>query len=313
MKKNFKELIRRLDKLETEKQNTSTGELDTLSALEIIQRINQEDRKTPDIVAQALPQISQAVEAAAKALKAGGRIIYVGAGTSGRLGVLDASECPPTFGSDPGQVIGVISGGYETLVLSKEGVEDNSAQAVSDMIKLKLKKRDFVVGISASKRTPYTIAALSDAVKIGCATALIICNDDSELEIKPDILIALPVGPEVITGSTRMKSGTVTKMALNMISTGAMTLFGKIYGNLMVDLKSTSDKLAARSRKILMDLLNLEYEESDELLNSAQGSVKLAIVMGALNVNRAEASRRLKSSDGFVRGAIKNQTLGSSN
>ncbi len=304
MKKNLKGLVERLAHLETEAPNIATGELDTLSAFEILQRINDEDRKTPDIVGGALPEISRAVEAAAGALRSGGRIVYVGAGTSGRLGVLDASECPPTFGTDPAQVVGVISGGYETLVLSKEGVEDNAAQAVSDMIKLKLQKRDFVVGITASKRTPYTIAALKDAAKAGCVTALIICNEAVDLEIDPDIMISLPVGPEVITGSTRMKSGTVTKMTLNMITTGAMTLIGKTYGNLMVDLQSTSDKLAARSRKMLMDLLGIDYEQAEKALDAAGGSVKMAILMQALEIDKAESVRRLKESGGFVRKAL---------
>lgn len=304
MKKNLKGLVERLAHLETEAPNIATGELDTFSALEIVQHINEEDRKTANIVAGALTEISRAVEVAAQALRSGGRIIYVGAGTSGRLGVLDASECPPTFGTDPSQVIGIISGGYETLVLSKEGVEDNAAQAVSDMIKLKLQKRDFVVGITASKRTPYTIAALKDAAKAGCVTALIICNDALDMEIEPDIMISLPVGPEVITGSTRMKSGTVTKMTLNMISTGAMTLIGKTYGNLMVDLQSTSDKLLARSRKILMDLLRIDYEHSEQALGAADGSVKVAIIMQALEIDKSRAVKRLKDSAGFVRKAL---------
>lgn len=304
MKKDLRGLVERLAHIETEAPNIATGELDTFSALEVVQHINEEDRKTPDVVGAALQEISRAVEAAAHALRSGGRIIYVGAGTSGRLGVLDASECPPTFGTEPSQVVGVISGGYDTLVLSKEGVEDNAAQAVSDMIKLKLQKRDFVVGITASKRTPYTIAALKDAAKAGCVTALIICNEAVDLEIEPDIIISLPVGPEVITGSTRMKSGTVTKMTLNMISTGAMTLIGKTYGNLMVDLQSTSDKLAARSRKMLMDLLRIDYEQAERLLESADGSVKAAILMQALEINKSEALKRLKTSGGFVRKAL---------
>ncbi|MFQ5607094.1 MAG: N-acetylmuramic acid 6-phosphate etherase [Candidatus Zixiibacteriota bacterium] len=309
MKKNLKDLVKRLSSLDTEATNLATGELDTLSPMEILRRINAEDRKTPEIVARALPQICRAMECAAKALRDGGRLVYVGAGTSGRLGVLDAAECPPTFGTSPEQVVGLISGGYETMTLSKEGVEDNAAQAVSDMIKLKPQKRDFVVGITASRRTPYTIAALKDASKVGCSTALIICNEAVDLEFQPDILISLPVGPEVITGSTRMKSGTVTKMTLNMISTGAMTLIGKTYGNLMVDLQATSDKLGARSRKILMDLLAIDYERADEALVAASGSVKLAILMEALGIDRDDAAKRLKEADGFVRQALSSVPL----
>lgn len=303
-KKNFKKLVSTLEQLETEAPNIETGDLDLLSAREIVGRINDEDRKTPEIVAAALDEISQAGELAAKALKAGGRMIYVGAGTSGRLGVLDASECPPTFGSDPAQVVGLISGGYDTLVLSKEGVEDNASQAVSDLITLHLQPRDFVVGITASRRTPYTLAALKEAHKTGCKTALIVCNEPPELDFSPDVMIALPVGPEALTGSTRMKSGTVTKMALNMISTSAMILLGKTYGNVMVDLQATSDKLAARSRKILMDLLDIDYEAADQLLGEAAGSVKTALVMGKLAISKSEAELRLKAADGFVRKAL---------
>lgn len=303
-KKNFKELVTALESLETEAPNVATRELDLLSAREIVDSISVEDRKTPEIVAVALDEISRAGELAAEALKSGGRLIYVGAGTSGRLGVLDASECPPTFGSDPKQVVGMISGGYDTLVLSKEGVEDNASQAVSDLIKLHLKPRDFVVGITASRRTPYTLAALKEAHNTGCKTALIICNNPSELDFAPDVMISLPVGPEVLTGSTRMKSGTVTKMALNMISTTAMTLLGKTYGNVMVDLQATSDKLSARSRKILMDLIGLDYEAADELLDKAGGSVKTALVMGKLSVSKSEAEKRLCDGDGFVRKAL---------
>lgn len=303
-KKNFKDLVGTLEQLETEAPNLATGELDTLNAREIVDRISAEDRKTAEIVAGALDEISQAGELAAAALKAGGRLVYVGAGTSGRLGVLDASECPPTFGSDPAQVVGLISGGYDTLVLSKEGVEDNASQAVSDLIKLHLQPRDFVVGITASRRTPYTLAALKEAHKTGCKTALLICNDPAELDFAPDVLISLPVGPEVLTGSTRMKSGTVTKMALNMISTTAMTLLGKTYGNVMVDLQSTSDKLSARSRKILMDLLELDYEGADQLLAEAEGSVKTALVMGKLSISKSDAEKRLKAAGGFVRRAL---------
>lgn len=309
-KEKLQNLVTHLESLETEAANAATGDLDTLSPLEIVTRINTEDKKTPLVVERALPQISEAVTLAAEALKAGGRIVYVGAGTSGRLGVLDAAECPPTFGSDPGQVVGIISGGYETLLRSREGVEDNAAQAVSDVLKLKLSGRDFVVGITASRRTPYTISALNEAVKAGAKTALIICNEAEGLEVTPDVIISMPVGPEALTGSTRLKSGTVTKMALNMISTGAMILLGKTYGNLMVDLQATSEKLAARSRKMLMDLLEVDFDRADELLQEAEGSVKTAIVMGALSVSRADALKKIQQANGFVRGALASTSKG---
>ena len=300
----LKSLANRLDSLETESQNIHSRELDTLGAEQIIRLINQEDRKAADIVERAIPEICGAAELAAESLRAGGRIIYVGAGTSGRLGVLDAAECPPTFGAEPGQVRGVIAGGEQALILSKEGAEDNTAQAVADITKLKLRSRDLVIGIAASTRTPYTVAALDEARKSGCKTAFIICNKVDKLAIEPDILISLPVGPEVITGSTRMKSGLVTKMALGMISTTAMVLLGKTYGNLMVDLQAKSEKLAARSRKILMDLLELDYDKADEILNQAGGSVKKAVVMGKLGVDLKTAETKLAESNGFVRRAI---------
>ena len=236
--KRLVELTQVLRTLETESAHPESAILDTLNAAEIVRLINTEDKKTPLIVETALPEIARAAETAATALRKGGRVIYVGAGTSGRLGVLDAAECPPTFGTSPEQVVGLIAGGQETMIRSREGVEDDVAAASRDFAELSPRSTDFVVGIAASRRTPYTLRVLQDAKKIGCVTAFIICNAPENLECDPDIVISLPVGPEVVTGSTRLKSGTVTKMALNMISTGAMVLIGKTYGNLMVDLRA---------------------------------------------------------------------------
>jgi N-acetylmuramic acid 6-phosphate etherase len=299
----YDDLIRLLGRLTTEQVNQNTIDIDRLSPLEIVRKINEEDRKVASVVEGQLGPISQAAEIFASTLRAGGRVFYIGAGTSGRLGVLDAAECPPTFGTDPDQIKGVISGGYETLVLSKEGVEDQTDQAVSDLKKHDLCERDFVIGMAASRRTPYTVAGLSYGSSVGCKTAFIICNRWEALPGPPlqaDVVIALEVGPEVITGSTRMKSGTAQKMTLNMISTTAMVLLGKTYGNLMVDLRARSEKLAARSRKILVDLFDMSIKEADRILRESEGSVKVAIVMHKYHCDAATARIMLERADGFI-------------
>ncbi len=302
--KSKEELINTLSKLATEQVNPETLDIDSLSPLEIVQKINAEDKKVAGVVEKALPKIARAAETAANALRNGGRIIYIGAGTSGRLGVLDAAECPPTFGSDPSQVVGLISGGYAALVLSREGAEDRADWAVEDLKKARLSDKDFLVGIAASVRTPYTIAGIEYGMSRGCKTCLIVCNKADMLEKKPDILIELLVGPEVITGSTRMKSGTAQKMTLNLITTTAMILIGKTYGNLMVDLQMRSEKLSARSRKMLMEFLDIEYSQADKLLQASGGSVKTAIVMKKLSLNKEQAEEKLKKADGFLRRVI---------
>lgn len=304
--KNFDDLIKQLKKLDTEKVNKNSINIDKLSSLEITEIINNEDNSVAGLVKKALPEISKTAELFAETYKNKGRIFYIGAGTSGRLGVLDASECPPTFGADSNRIIGVISGGYDTLILSQEGVEDNTKAAVVDLTNHKISEYDMVIGIAASCRTPYTLSGLEFAQSLNCKTAFIICNkpDDDYLNqevIKNlDALIAVPVGPEVITGSTRMKSGTAQKMVLNMISTTAMVLIGKTYGNLMVDLQAKSDKLSARSRKILMELFDISSEQATELLEQSQGSVKLAIVMKKFNCSKDAAENKLKLADGFI-------------
>ena len=300
-KSNDRELIDHLDRLATEKANPETSDIDTLSPFEIARKINREDKKVADVVEKALPEIARAAEIAASTLKSGGRLFYIGAGTSGRLGVLDAAECPPTFGTDPSQIIGLISGGHPTLILSKEGAEDHAEWAVEDLERVGLTDKDFVVGIAASVKTPYTIAGIEFGIKTGCRTALVVCNAYDKLPVEPDVVITLPVGPEAITGSTRMKSGTAQKMTLNMITTTAMVLLGKTYGNLMVDLKATSDKLAARSRKMLMEFLGVDYDRADELLKLSDGAVKTAIVMHRLGVDKDEANHRLREAGGFLK------------
>ena len=301
----FEKLISQLGTLATEQVNPETTDIDQLPPEAIVRKINAEDRLVAGVVERAIPQIAEAAELFAAALKAGGRVFYVGAGTSGRLGVLDAAECPPTFGTDPEQIVGVISGGYQTLTLSKEGVEDDREAAVTDLKTHRLNSQDMVIGLAASRRTPYTNSALAYAQSLGCETTFIVCNKVTEaLDIDPTVLIELPVGPEVITGSTRMKSGTAQKMTLNMISTTAMVLLGKTYGNLMIDLQARSEKLAARSRKILIDLLNISTAEASDLLGKAEGSVKLAIVMHKLDCTREEATAKIQAADGFVRGLL---------
>jgi len=302
--KSQEDLINTLSKLATERINRDTLDIDSLSPLEITKKINTEDKKVANVVESALPQIAKAAETVAGTLKNGGRLIYIGAGTSGRLGVLDAAECPPTFGTDPSQIIGLISGGRETLVLSREGAEDHSDWAVEDLKKVNLSQKDFIIGIAASVRTPYTIAGIEYGKSIGCKTCLVVCNKADILAEWPDILIELPVGPEAITGSTRMKSGSAQKMTLNLITTTAMILLGKTYGNLMVDLQVRSDKLAARSRKMLMEFLHIDYDEADQLLKSSGGSVKTAIVMQKLSIDKESAESKLKEADGILRRVI---------
>ncbi|MBD3332808.1 N-acetylmuramic acid 6-phosphate etherase [candidate division GN15 bacterium] len=300
----YQELMNVLARLSTEQVNPRTLEIDTMTAEQIVQVIHDEDRLVADIVARAKPAIARTAHMFATTLEAGGRVFYIGAGTSGRLGVLDAAECPPTFGTEPGQIVGVISGGYDTLILSREGVEDQASEAVKDLKKHELIASDMVIGVAASVRTPYTREGLTYARSIGCRTAFLICNDAIDLAPEVDELIVMPVGPEVITGSTRMKAGTACKMALNMISTTGMVLLGKTMGNLMVDLKATSEKLAARSRKMLMELLSIDQTQAESLLERSEGSVKVAIVMHRLNCDLATARSKLTEAGGFVRQAL---------
>ncbi len=300
IKMNREELIRQLSRLQTEQVNPDTVDIDQLSALQIVRKINAEDKKVAVVVEEALPQIARAAEIYAQVLRNGGRVFYMGAGTSGRLGVLDAAECPPTYGTDPKKIIGVISGGYDTLVLSQEGVEDDSSAAIADLNQHDIRAKDFLIGLAASRRTPYTQSGLEYAHSRGAATAFIICNEWDKSLPFVDVVVALPVGPEVIAGSTRMKSATAQKMALNMISTTAMVLLGKTYGNLMVDLQAWSQKLAARSRKILIDLFQLSTEAADNLLDRSGGSVKIAIVMHRFECSRSEAEQKLRAAGGFI-------------
>jgi len=297
----YDKLIEQLNQLTTEEINPNTTDIDHLPPIEIARKINAEDRTVPSVVELALGPIAEAAQIFAQTLRNGGRVFYIGAGTSGRLGVLDAAECPPTFGTDPGQTVGVISGGYDTLVLSREGVEDDRNAAVDDLKALKLDRSDMLIGLAASVRTPYTRAGLEYARQVGCRTVFIFCNAIPDPSAQADIMISLPVGPEVITGSTRMKAGTAQKLTLNMISTTGMILLGKTYGNLMVDLQARSEKLAARSRKILMELLKIDLPAAEELLKRAEGSVKTAIVIHQHSCTKSEAVAKLADAGGFIR------------
>lgn len=227
-------------------------------------------------------------------------MFYVGAGTSGRLGVLDAAECPPTFGTDPKKIQGVIAGGFRTLIRSREGVEDRRQAGAKDLRRRKLTKRDIVVGITASRRTPYVLGALAYARRVGARTVFICANPRRMVKVKANIVICLVVGPEVIAGSTRMKAGTAQKLVLNMLSTAAMVRLGKVYGNVMVDLRATSEKLVERSKRILMLLGKISYPQAEKLLRAAGGSVKVALVMRLTGLSRREAEKRLAKAGGFV-------------
>ncbi len=285
----------------TERRNPRSARIDQLSTLEVVDLINAEDRMVADAVAEERAEIAHCVDLVTECFQAGGRLIYVGAGTSGRLGVLDASEMPPTYGTDPRQVQGVIAGGYEALVRAQEGAEDLPEDGAAAMDEREVGKNDFVLGIATSGTTPYVHGALARARERGARTGFLLCTYPSaELDETHDVVIAPLVGPEVVTGSTRMKAGTATKMVLNTITTAAMVRMGKVYGNLMVDLQVTCQKLRDRGERILMETVGLDRPAAERLLNEAQGHVKTAIVMGYLDVGRDEATRRLEDVGGVI-------------
>jgi N-acetylmuramic acid 6-phosphate etherase len=289
----------------TEKVNPRTANLDTLDTREILERIHAEDLGAFEAVGQVLDEIARAATMVEEAFRSGGRLIYVGAGTSGRLGVLDAAECPPTFGSDPAMIVGVVAGGPEALVQSREGAEDRADEGAAAMTDLAVRSPDVVVGIAAGSTTPYAIGALREARRRGARTVLLACVPRQDIEVagEVDLVIAPLTGPEVIAGSTRMKAGTATKLVLNMLTTTAMVRIGKTYGNLMVDLRIGSEKLADRGRRIVRDLLGVPEVEAQRLLDAAGGRVKTALVMGRRRVGRAEAERLLDAAGGFLRRA----------
>lgn len=290
--------------LMTENRNVRSERLDCLSPYQIVTLMNQEDAQVALAVRPALPHIADAVARAAASLRAGGRLIYAGAGTSGRLGVLDAAECPPTFGVSEDQVIGLLAGGLSVFASAREAVEDDLSQGRLDVQELGVNGRDFLVGVSASGRTPYTIGALQEARKIGAGTAAVSCNVDAEMSKVADVAIEVDTGAEILTGSTRLKAGTAQKMVLNMISTGAMVLIGKVYDNLMVDVRPTNHKLVVRSVNMLQQVLEVSEEAAADLLARSEFNVKAAIVMGLLGIELPDALTRLERADGFVRRAF---------
>jgi N-acetylmuramic acid 6-phosphate etherase len=293
-----------LEHLTTEARNPASEDLDGLTAAEIVRLINAEDAKVAAAVADQADAIARAIDAIAERLARGGRLVYVGAGTSGRLGVLDAVECPPTFNTHPTQVIGLIAGGTAALTTAVEGAEDRPELAIEDLKKIGLSDRDVVVGIATSGRTPYVLGSLEYAQSVGAFTIGLSCNRDPQIATRCDLSITPVVGPEVVSGSTRMKAGTATKMVLNMLSTGAMIRLGKTYGNLMVDLRASNSKLADRARRIVRAVTNLSDPESERLLRDCGGEVKTAIVSHYTGFSSVEARRLLDASQGHLRRAL---------
>ncbi|MFA9907857.1 N-acetylmuramic acid 6-phosphate etherase [Vibrio cholerae] len=297
-------LIAALSHLVSEGRNPDTIDIDLLSSQEIVERLNQQDKQVPLAVEAVLPQIAQAVDKITAAFKQGGRLIYLGAGTSGRLGVLDASECPPTFGVSDQMVIGLIAGGKEAMFTAQEGAEDNATLGAHDLQQIDFSSKDVLVGIAASGRTPYVIGALEYANDLGATTIALSCNPDSPIAEIAQIAISPVVGPEALTGSTRLKSGTAQKLVLNMLTTASMIRLGKSYQNLMVDVRATNRKLIARAVRIVMQATDCQREEAEALLKESHNNAKLAILMHLTGMNYEQATAKLSQSDGFLRRAM---------
>ncbi|MBK7229120.1 MAG: N-acetylmuramic acid 6-phosphate etherase [Ignavibacteriales bacterium] len=300
-----KALFEEINKLTTEQRNPRSMEIDAKSTAEIIKIINDEDKLVPYAVERELQYIEQAVDIIVQALKNGGRLLYFGAGTSGRLGVVDASECPPTFGTPYGMIEGFIAGGEAAMFRAQEGAEDKEEKGASEVVSAKVSPKDVVCGIAASRRTPYVVGAVKKAKQLGAKTLFVTTNPRKDFDIEEvDVAICPYVGPEVVMGSTRMKSGTAQKLVLNMLTTAAMIRLGKVYENMMIDLQMTNKKLVERSKKIVMTITGLNYDDATIALDKAKGHVKTALVMVKANVDLKEARERLKRADGFVRMAI---------
>ena len=298
-------LLQTLSTLITEQRNPNSMHVDSLSALEIVQLMNQEDKQVPLAIEKCLPQIAQAVECIVAAFQQGGRLVYIGAGTSGRLGVLDASECPPTFGVLPEMVKGIIAGGERALRHPIEGAEDSKSQAVVDLQTIQFSSKDVLVGIAASGRTPYVIGALEYAKSLGSVTASIASNPNSAMANIVDIAIDTVVGPEVLTGSSRLKSGTAQKLVLNMLTTASMILMGKCYQNLMVDVQASNEKLKARAIRIVMQATDCDKALAEDTLKQADQNTKLAIMMILSGLDRAQAEALLEKHHGKLQLALK--------
>lgn len=298
-------LLQTLSTLITEQRNPNSMHVDSLSALEIVQLMNEEDKQVPLAIEKCLPQIAQAVERIVAAFQQGGRLVYIGAGTSGRLGVLDASECPPTFGVSPEMVKGIIAGGERALRHPIEGAEDSKTQAVVDLQTIQFSSKDVLVGIAASGRTPYVIGALEYAKSLGSVTVSIASNPNSAMANIVDIAIDTVVGPEVLTGSSRLKSGTAQKLVLNMLTTASMILMGKCYQNLMVDVQASNEKLKARAIRIVMQATDCDKALAEETLKLADQNAKLAIMMILSGLDRAQAEALLEKHQGKLQLTLK--------
>ncbi|KYD17272.1 hypothetical protein B4168_1672 [Anoxybacillus flavithermus] len=300
----MKKVTRLLERLTTEQRNNKTQNLDEMTTKEILQVMNEEDKTVAIAVSKELTQIEKLVQKVIASFRQGGRLIYMGAGTSGRLGILDAVECPPTFGTEKEMVQGLIAGGLEAFTNAVEGAEDNEELAVRDLQSIGLTEKDIVIGIAASGRTPYVISGLRYAKQIGAATGSIACNKEAEMSKYADISVEVETGPEILTGSTRLKAGTAQKMVLNMISTASMIGIGKVYKNLMVDVQATNVKLKERAKRIIMQAADVDAKTAERYYEAARGHVKTAIVMILLQCSYEEAEKRLQKANGFVRRAL---------
>ncbi len=301
---NRKKLFDELVGLTTEKRNCSTVNIDSASPTDVLRMINSEDKKVAFAVERELPYVAQAAEIVTDSLVRGGRLFYVGAGTSGRIGVQDAVECPPTFGTDPTLIQGLIAGGRPAMFKAQEGAEDIEENGANDVVAHGIGAGDVVCGIAASRRTPYVVGAIRKARELGAKTVFVTTNPRADFDLAVDVAICPEVGPEVLTGSTRMKSGTAQKMVLNMITTAVMISLGKVYENMMVDLQMTNKKLEERAKRIVMTITGVGYDKAAEILKLAGGHVKTAVVMLKADVSAETAKKRLKKADGFVRRAI---------
>ncbi len=297
-------LFNQLKELDTEQRNPRSREIDLADPLDIARIINEEDKQVARKIASRLEQIAKAISMVSEAFNDGGRLIYTGAGTSGRLGVLDAAECPPTFGTDPEQVVGLIAGGREAMFVAQEGAEDEEVNGREAVEEIDLRPPDIVCGLAASGRTPYVHGTLKEARDRGCKTVFVTTVPPEQVTVDVDVLISVPVGPEVIMGSTRMKSATAQKMVLNMISTGAMIRQGKTYENVMVDLMLSNKKLEERAKRIIMMFGEVDYEQASILLEASGGHVKTALLMALGDLTAEEAGKLLSENDGFIRKAF---------
>ncbi|MGG3470440.1 N-acetylmuramic acid 6-phosphate etherase [Neobacillus pocheonensis] len=293
-----------LESLTTEKSNLQTMHLDTMNTHDILSIMNDEDASVPTVIRGQILQIERLVQRVISSFQTGGRLIYVGAGTSGRLGILDAAECPPTFSTPPEMVQGLIAGGISAIQVAVEGAEDNEAMGRHDLHALTITSKDTIIGIAASGRTPYVVGAMRYAKEIGASTGSISCNKDAVISQYADVAIEIVTGPEVLTGSTRLKAGTAQKLVLNMISTASMIGIGKVYKNLMVDMKPTNQKLVERSKRIIMDATEVDYETASRTFEEADQHVKTAIVMILANCDAASAREKLAEHGGWIRKSV---------